>query len=161
MRLGPGFRGLPAPSPLLVIGAILLVGLSGGTAGWEAAPCPSLPGQSFLGVAIEAPLCGLSLNDLGTAVIHAGPLVWGICLAPLLLGVTSLLGTTGLGLALRALVRAVRDWFTDRLLPPAYDRAVPPTTSSGSPLVVRVADLRSLIGQRPLQHRGPPIALSW
>lgn len=147
--------------PLFVVAATLLVGLSG-RGSWESAPCPSLPrGLSVLGidvtVVIESPLCGMSLHDLGTAIVHAGPLVWTISLATLLLALASLLVTTGLGLALRGLLRRAREWFTARLLP-ARPPQLPPGSTRRRALLVRLADLRSIIGQRPPLRRGPPVA---
>lgn len=151
-----------APPPLFVIAATLLVGLSGRGA-WQPAPCPSLPGGlSLLGldvsVVIESPVCGLSLHDLGTAMIHAGPLVWTISLATLLLGFAVVLATTWLGLAIGALLNRARDWFSARLLP-APEHHEPASGICPRPLLVRLTDLRSVIVQRPPQRRGPPVLL--
>ncbi|SDB93630.1 hypothetical protein GA0111570_11043 [Raineyella antarctica] len=158
-----GRRGLLTPQPLIVTGILLLLGLSGAH-GWEAAACPSLPpGLSVLGIdvsiMVESPVCGLNLHDLGVAVIQAGPLAWSLCLGSLLLGSASLLGTTGLGLALHRLLRRVRDWFVGRLPLPRFGPGHVPLRRPERPANFRLPDLRSIIVQRDAQRRGPPLLL--
>ncbi len=141
--------------------ALVAGGLALGYGGAPAACRPTIPGSLF-GLHLDLvpePTCVLGLADAGFATAHAGPLAWTLCLGVVWLGLLSVGGLTGVGLALRGLLRRVRDWFIRHttITPRPTDIVeVLPTRVSG---MFRLPDLRSAIVARPSLRRGPPVLL--
>ncbi len=141
--------------------ALVAGGLWPGYGGATWACRPAVP-LSLFGVHFDLtaePSCGLGMAQASFATAHAGPFALTLCLGVVGMALLSLGGITGLGLALHALLRRVRDWFTRHTSiarRPTVNAGMYPRAVAGT---FRLPDLRSAIVARPSRRRGPPAPL--